>query len=85
MYGIIDFTRIDTEPGAASAFAPPAGWDGDGVAYRQLMRQRWKADPGVRQHVAIVGRMLARGEQVEFRGRFADEARRIAEATLKGG
>lgn len=82
MYGIIDFTRIDTEPGAASAFAPPMGFDGD---YREYMRDRWKHDPGVRQHVAVVGRLLVLGEQVEFRGRFADEARRIAEAVWKGG
>lgn len=95
MYGIIDFSRIDTKPGAPSAFAPPAGWNGDGleqecislterIVYRQLMRQRWKTDPGVRQHVAVDGRMLVRGEQVVFCGRFADEARRIAEAVWKG-
>lgn len=77
MYGIIDFTRIDTEPGAASAFAPPMGFDGD---YREYMRERWMQDPGVRQHVAVVGRMFARGETVTFCGPFAVEARRIAEA-----
>lgn len=81
MYGIIDFTRIDTDPGANSAFAPPKGWQGD---YRQYMRDRWKYDPGVRQHVAVAGRMLARGDGVGFCGRFADEARRIAEAAWKG-
>ncbi|WP_126448378.1 hypothetical protein [Sulfuricystis multivorans] len=82
MYGIIDFTRIDTEKGAPSAFAPPMGFDGN---YREIMRYRWQHDPGVRQHVAVVGRLLARGERVHFRGPFADEARRIAEAVWKGG
>ena len=82
MYGIVHFSRIDTEPGAASAFAPPLGFDGD---YREYMRERWKLDPGVRQHVAVVGRMLVREEQVVFCGRFAEEARRIAEAVWKGG
>jgi hypothetical protein len=77
MYGIIDFTRIDTEPGTASAFAPPVGFDGD---YREYMRDRWKQNPGVRQHVAVVGRMLAREAAVTFCGPFADEAREIAEA-----
>jgi len=28
VYGIIDFSKIDTEPGAVSAFAPPAGFQG---------------------------------------------------------
>ncbi|MEO1767961.1 hypothetical protein [Thiobacter aerophilum] len=82
MYGIINLHCIDTDAGAPSAFAPPAGWSGD---YRQYMRERWAKDPGVRQHVAVVGRMLARGDKVEFRGCFAGEARRIAEAVWKGG
>ena len=77
MYGRIDFTCIDTEPGAASAFAPPKGWQGD---YRQYLRDRWKRDPGVRQHIAVVGRMLGRKESISFRGPFAAEARQIAEA-----
>jgi len=47
--------------------------------YRAFMRKAWKLDPGVRQHVIAVGRMLARNQKVEFRGRFADIARRIAE------
>ncbi|PZP51875.1 MAG: hypothetical protein DI596_14310 [Azospira oryzae] len=80
MYGIIDFSRIDTEPGAPSAFAPPSGWHGD---YMQYMRQRWKTDPGVRQHVAVVGRMLVRGERVVFCGPFAKEAKEIAEAVWR--
>ena len=80
MYGTVDFTRIDTEPGAASAFAPPVGFDGD---YREYMRKRWKTDPGVRQHVAVVGRMLVRGDRVVFRGPFAKEAKEIAEAVWR--
>lgn len=82
MYGLINFRVINTDPGANTAFAPPKDWQGN---YRQYMRDRWKHDPGVRQHVAVVGRLLVIGEQVEFRGRFADEARRIAEAVWKGG
>ena len=82
MHGLINFRVINTDPGANTAFAPPKGWQGD---YRQYMRDRWKHDPSVRQHVAVVGRMLARGEQVVFCGRFADEAGRIAEAVWKGG
>ena len=33
MYGVIDFSLIDTMPGGQGAFAPPAGWQGD---YRQF-------------------------------------------------
>ena len=32
MYGVIDFSLIDTMPGGFGPFAPPAGWQGD---YRQ--------------------------------------------------
>ena len=77
MYGIIDFGGIDTDPGSASAFAPPASFTGD---YAQYMRERRQHDIGVRQHVAVVSRMLIREEPIEFRGRFAVEARRIAES-----
>jgi hypothetical protein len=77
MYGVIDFSVIDTDPGAASAFAPPAEFLGD---YVHFLRERQRNDPGVRQHVAVVGRMLLREECVEFRGRYAVEARCIAES-----
>jgi hypothetical protein len=80
MYGIINFGRIDTNPDAASAFAPPADFAGE---YAQYMRQRWKSDAGVRQHVAVVGRLLAMDVQVVFCGRHADEAKRIVEAVWK--
>ena len=79
MYGIIDFTRIETEPGAASAFAPPLGFNGD---YRKYMRERWRKDPGVRQHISVVGRLLTK-IQVTFCGPYAAEARRIAESIRK--
>lgn len=75
IYGVIDFTRINTEPGARSAFAPPADWTGD---YLRFMRRRWAKDPGARQHVAIVGGMLAKKEPTEFLGPYAKEARAIA-------
>jgi hypothetical protein len=77
MYGVIDFSRIDTTPGSASAFSPPTGFHGD---YRVFMRERWRDDPGVRQHVASVSRLLGKKVAVTFSGPFADEARRIAES-----
>jgi hypothetical protein len=40
MYGVIDFSRIDTMPGGFGPFAPPAGWQGD---YRQFLQTlRWR-------------------------------------------
>ena len=43
MYGVIDFSLIDTMPGGTGAFAPPAGWQGD---YRQFLLARFKGDCG---------------------------------------
>jgi len=80
MYGRISFRKIDTTPGARSAFAPPGGWKGD---YRAWMRQRWKEDLGVRQHVFIAGRLLALGLRINFSGPYANEARQIAEAVAR--
>lgn len=76
-YGVIDFTRVDTTPGSGSAFAPPKEFDG---SYREYMRRQWTLNPGVRQHVVVVGRKLARGEDVVFAGLYAEEAQLIAEA-----
>jgi hypothetical protein len=83
MYGAVNFRCIDTEPGADTAFAPPAGFAGDDKAYAQYMRERWKCDPGVRQHLAVAGYRLTRGDEVVFVGRYADEARRIAQAVWR--
>ena len=80
MYGIINYSRIDTNRGAASAFAPPADFAGE---YAHYMRQRLKSDAGVRQHVAVVGRLLAMDVQVIFCGCDAKEAKRIVEAAWK--
>lgn len=85
MYGVIDFTKIDTTPGAPSAFAPPEGFTGD---YRRFMRKRWDKDPGVRQHVAVVASRVAKKWPTEFLGPYASEAKAIAvsiHADLKKG
>lgn len=81
MYGRIDFSRIETTPGAVSAFAPPKGFFGD---YRKYMRDRWKNDRGVRQHIAVVAGWIDSGRvEITFSGPFADEARQVAMASLK--
>lgn len=78
MYGVIDFSRIDTLPGSLGPFAPPAGWQGD---YRQYLQTRFDEDIGVRQQIAVVGRVLvnqAGGTATRFVGPHAVEAREFA-------
>ncbi|OGT90112.1 MAG: hypothetical protein A2286_00340 [Gammaproteobacteria bacterium RIFOXYA12_FULL_61_12] len=77
MYGVIDFSKVDTTPGARSAFAPPEGFEG---SYRTFMRKRWKTDRGVRQHVGMVAGYLKKKFPTEFLGPYAKEAREIAVA-----
>lgn len=80
MYGAINLARIDTEPGGSSTFSPPSGWEGD---YRQYLREKWKNDPGFRQHAGLVGMRLKRGETVQMCGRYADEAMKIVKALFR--
>lgn len=78
MYGVIDFSRIDTLPGSFGPFAPPAGWQGD---YRQYLQARFDEDIGVRQQIAVVGRILmlpASRTATRFVGPHAVEAHEFA-------
>ena len=78
MYGVIDFSFIDTMPGGSGAFAPPSGWQGD---YGQFLKARFASDCGARQHIAVVGRRLfikIDGKPSEFLGPYAVEAKEFA-------
>ena len=78
MYGLIDFSVIDTRPGAFGPFAPLAGWRGE---YRHYLQERFDGDIGARQQVAVVGRILVRkqdGTASRFIGPHAVEARAFA-------
>jgi hypothetical protein len=80
MYGVIDFSLIDTMPGGFGAFAPPAGWQGD---YRQFLQARFDGDIGARQQIAVVGRRLVfkiDGKPSEFLGPHAVEAKEFAQS-----
>jgi hypothetical protein len=77
MYGVIDFTRIDTSPGGGTALSPPLGWAGD---YRKWARDQWRNNPGFRQHAVVVAHILRRGEQAVFVGPNADVAARIVKS-----
>ena len=82
MYGRINFNRIDTTPGHAGAFAPPAGFVGDYVEY---MRQCYRRDPGVRQHVTIVANRLMRENipHPQFVGPFAENAMALCKRIIQ--
>jgi len=72
--------QINTNPGAGGPFAPPAGWDGSGDDYRELLRERYRSDHAARQQIAVVAKRL---RSVSFNGHWAIEARKIAEAVLQ--
>ncbi len=82
MYGLIDFSLIDTMPGGFGVFAPPAGWQGD---YRQYLQARFDGDIGVRQQIVVVGRIFVskiHSKPAEFIGPHAVEAREFALSML---
>lgn len=78
MYGIIDLTKLDTSAGASNAFAAPH----EGASEREYvehMRQRFRTDPGARQHILLVGRALVLNRwPVLFTGPYAQKAKAIA-------
>jgi len=74
---ILDMSTVDTTPGARCALAPPTGLDLDADGYRDLMRNRYRNDPGARQHMLIFARRLA---STKIIGPWAAEARSILEA-----
>lgn len=76
-FGIIDCSKVNTEPGGNSTFSPPTGWEGD---YVKFLRERWKFDPGFRQHAGVISMRLKRGDAVDFCGRYASEALKVIES-----
>lgn len=78
MYGVVNFKRIETDPGANTAFAPPVGFDGD---YKAFLTERSRNDPGARQHIACVAGLMRREGfgPLEFTGRYAQHAQWMME------
>jgi hypothetical protein len=60
--------RIDTTPGLPGPFSPPAGWQGEADAYRDLLRRLYRHDSAARQQIAYVAR---RRDQVRVTGPHA--------------
>ena len=59
--GLFDCRKIETTPGRNhnDPFNPPAGFEGDENAYRELMLQRWK-DVATSQRMRLAVRFLAK-------------------------
>lgn len=77
MYGVIDYSRLSTVPGANSPFAPPEGWAGD---YLQLMRERFRNDVGFRQQAYFAASNFKKSDTVAIEGEYADALRTILKA-----
>lgn len=80
--GQFDMSLIETAPGAAGPFAPPADWQGTADSYRALLRQRFAACPAARQQIGAVARRLGK---VYFTGPWAEQAQTIAPAVSEWG
>ena len=70
--GNLDLGLVDTTPGEGGAMSPPAGSDLTAAQYQDLMRKRYRADPGHRQHMALYAKRGA-----PCTGPYADQARAI--------
>lgn len=82
--GILDFGTVDTTPGASCVFAPPAGKTLTADEYLELMRNRYRIDPGARQQIGTFARRslpTATRSALRYAGPWAAEARSIL-ATL---
>ena len=70
--GNLDLGMVDTTPGEGGAMSPPAGTDLTAAQYQDLMRKRYRADPGHMQHMALYAKRNA-----PCTGPYADQARAI--------
>jgi hypothetical protein len=85
--GRVDFSFVDTTPGAACILAPEVGQDLDTDAYRALIRRQWRLDPGARQHLAVFALGLtgnSHAPPLPIIGPYATEARAILTTLARG-
>lgn len=73
--GNLDLGLVDTQPGEGGSMSPPAGTDLTAAQYLDLMRKRYRTDPGHRQHIALYAR---RGAYCA--GPYAEQARQFLAA-----
>lgn len=74
--GLLDFSVVDTRPGARCAMAPPDGEPITQDGYRDLIRSRYRQSPAHRSHMQIMARRIS---YTPCTGPFAAEARAILE------
>ncbi|MCX8016569.1 MAG: hypothetical protein N2690_01510 [Rhodocyclaceae bacterium] len=80
MSGIYDFAVLRTDDPAVCALAAlPQETAQD---YRQRLRQAWKTNPMLRQHLALYARREACGK-LRYSGPLADEARSVLRSILQ--
>jgi hypothetical protein len=60
MIGAYDFSVLDTTPGAAKTLLAALPGE-DASAYRLRLREAWRLNPQVRQHLCIYARHLKKG------------------------
>lgn len=65
---IVDVSILDTTPGAGGLFCPPDPTP-DVPCYRQWLKAQY-ADPGMRQHIVLLGRDLVSPTQWSLRPAF---------------
>ncbi len=77
---VLNMRLVETTPGAdrECPFSPPAGWEGDEKAYRQLLWERYATDLQAVQRMVVQAR-FARQMPVDYRGPFAEMARRMVD------
>lgn len=77
--GLMNLRVVETTPGANAEcpFSPPAGWEGDEIAYRQLIRSLYESDIEASQRILAQAHFTKRQVGVEYRGPFASAACQI--------
>ena len=71
---------FDTTPGAHSALAPPANWEGDQDQYLEVIRRRYREDHEARQCILLAAfrsRRAFGSSALTFLGPYADWARHL--------
>lgn len=70
--GNLDLGLVDTTPGKRGSMSPPEGTDLTAAQYQDLMRKRYRDDPGHRQHMVLYAKRNA-----PCSGPYAEQARAI--------
>lgn len=76
--GNLDLGLVDTNPGNRGSMSPPAGTDLTAAQYQDLMRKRYRDDPGHRQHMFLYAKRNA-----PCSGPYAEQAAAIL-SSLRG-